>query len=500
MKRLFFVFLFALTALFFYACSSSSDGGGGDNPPAPISGNVIIPSDYSSYAVYVCSDADRSNSCSDAEPRAKANSDGSFAITASAALPLVAEFYETDPITVSGASVSSLGGIKPKLVYTTPAGKTTISAFTTMVKNKVDLSPAMTVGAATAEVASASGITDPFDAESYTAHAAVHDVVTGLAEGLLDYINTQNYTVNNPAAVIAALYNIIFDLLVDENIADNPGGVDVTDLVSGAEGGIEQAIEDADAALDPSGNWDLNTPLTLYEITYDDDDDVYSYRMSAFQTGPIWTTYDEVLFSQLDSYPNSLPPSSGASESFTLTGIDITPENAVKTSAGSISTTARYRSRSIPLSASAEVYTMLYSQNFAISKDSTSWHGNVNIIPTGSNTYKIEETAFTLTMDETDMTFNWVDTGNNDHIFRDDFAFDKQGTYTRNNAGTNEERYTFTADDGSIAEVFHNPDRNPSMFYMNLYAIQRSRLVLFNAVAAKEIRIWLEAHPITPLW
>jgi hypothetical protein len=350
---------------------------------------------------------------------------------------------------------------------------------------------------------SASGISDPFNAASYTGNAlAVHDVVTELVEGVLDLIKGKGHEVDESPAIVAALYTIIFDLLVDENIADDPAGVVVGDLVSGAEGDIEQAIEDADAALDvpaPSGNWDLNTPLALYSISYEDDDNVYT--MSAIQTGPIWTEYDEVLFSELDSYPNNLPPSSGASESFTLIEIGITPENAVKTSAGSVSTPARYRSRSIPLSASAEVYTMLFSQNFAISKDSTTWHGNVDIISTGPNTYTIDDMDFGyITMDETNMTFRWVDTGENDSVFQDYFAFDKQGTYTHDNKGESNERYTFTADDGSIAEVFHNPDRNPSRFFLNLYPVQHERMVLFNAAAAKEIRIWLEANPTTPAW
>jgi hypothetical protein len=95
MKRLFFVFLFALTALFFLGCSSSG-GGGGNGGPVEINGHVIIPSAYSTDIVYVCSDADRSNSCADSETYVKANADGSFAITASSALPLVAEFYDAD--------------------------------------------------------------------------------------------------------------------------------------------------------------------------------------------------------------------------------------------------------------------------------------------------------------------------------------------------------------------------------------------------------------------
>jgi hypothetical protein len=511
MKRLFFVLLFALTALFFLGCSSSGGGGGG-NGGGPIEGNVIIPSDYSTDAVYVCSDADRSNSCSDTETYVKANSDGSFTITANANFPLVAEFYATDPFPSSGASVSSLGGATPRFVYTSPAGKTTISTFTTLVKNKVDLNPTMTVGAATTEVAGASGITDPFDAESYTGNAmAVHDVVTELIEGVLDLIKGKGHEVDESPAIVAALYTIIFDLLVDENIADDPAGVVVGDLVSGVEGDIEQTIEDAEATLEgaaSSETWDPNATFTLYQIGHDDGD----LTMQAYRTGPTWTEYEEESISDLGS---NLPPTSGSSESFSLAEQGNIVEKAVKTSPGSVVTSERFRSRTIPFtSAGAEVYTLLVALQDKASRDSfdslrakygtrnmgenTSWFGGVTINPTGSNNYEINmNNAGYITMNETNKTFHWDYTHEND-VFPSNSQFHEEGHYTHENEGTNAETYMFTANNGSVAKVFH-PDSDPSRFIMALYPVRES-MVFFNAAAAGDIREWLKVNSITPIY
>jgi hypothetical protein len=515
MKHLFFVLLLALAALFFFGCSSSDSGGGNGTAPVAINGNVVIPSAYSSYVVYVCGDTDSSNSCSAGETYAKANPDGSFTVTVNANSPLVAEFYDTDPFPASGASISSLNGVNPKFVYTTPAGKTVISAFTAMIKNKTDLDPTITVNIATEAVKLASGITDPFNVASYSGSAAAaHEVVTKVAEGVLGYITgTLHKTVDTSPAVVAALYELIFQLV--DTIAADPIGANanIGTLVSDAEGDIEQAIEDAEEALDDaasSGNWDLNATITLYQIGYHSDD----YTMTAYQTGSIWKGYDRTPLSDLGE--NELPPSSGESEQFTLAEEGIVVEKAVKTSPSSIVTSWRFKSREIPLtSAGAEVYTLIGHHDYTIPGhsfdelrvkyetdnmgDNVAWYGRVTVTSIGSDTYEIEinhpATGY-ITMNGTDKTFRWVDTGEYD-IFPSNSAFDKRGRYAHENEGTNKETYTFTADDGSVAKVFR-PNSEPSILVMAVYPKVNESIVFFNAAAARDVGNWLKAYPITP--
>jgi hypothetical protein len=359
MKRLIFVLLFALTALFFSDCSSSDSGGGNGGGPVEISGNVIIADAYSSYAVYVCSDPDRSNSCADTETYVKAESDGSFTIMARADLPLVAEFYDTDLIPASGASASSLRGVNPKLVYTTPAGKSIISAFTTMVKSKVDLDPANnTVDTAANAVKVASGISDPFNAESYTGNAAAtHNVITAVAVGVINYINTTlNKTVDESPAIVAAIYIVVFPLV--EGVAANPAEANVSSLISTAESGVAQAIEDAETAMADaasSESWNINIPLTLYNVEHHDN----VYLMGASLTGSPWSFWDDqrkpvaVLRSA-----NTLPASGGFPSIYTFSNII----SATVTSPGKISTSEIYNQQ-IDLSPGAKVYTMAFLED-----------------------------------------------------------------------------------------------------------------------------------------
>jgi hypothetical protein len=426
----------------------------------------------------------------------------------------VAEFYDTDPITTSGISVASLGSGTPKLVYTSPAGKTTISAFTTMVKNKVDLDPTITVEAASDEVKFASGIADPFDRESYTGNAeATHDVVTDLVKGVLDYITgTLNKTVNESPAVVAGLYDVIFKLVAGVAADPTTAATNTNTLVSSANSDISQAIDDAEEALEEAGNatlWDPNDSLTLYEIAYDNGE----YNMRTYRTGPQWTEYEGKPFSELGD--NDLSPSSGESEQFTLAEMWIDVKSAVKASPGKIVTTVRYRSMKIPLSKNAEVYTMDNTQDYAKRADSFeslrvddnhhhgTWHGSneANGLNTGTITMirgSNNATVGTITMNKTDRTFVWVQE-DDPAVFSEDFGFTTQGNYFHENEGTNAETYLFAADNGAVAKVVR-PNSDPSRLVMVIYPVRQSRVVFFNAAAADEIRDWLKAHPVTPLW
>jgi hypothetical protein len=498
MKRIFFMLLFALTALFFSACSSSDSGGGGNgnNPPVPISGNVIIPSDYSSYAVYVCSDADRSNSCSDAETYTKANPDGSFTITASNALPLIAEFYDTDPIPASGTSVSSFGGIKPKLVYTTPAGKRTVSAFTTMVKNRVDLNPAITVEVTTEEVKIASGISDPFDPLSYTGTAAaVHDVVTELVEGVLAYITgTLHQAVDASPAIVAALYEVIFQLV--ETVAYDPAGTDVSTLVSGAEGGVSQAIDDAETALNEaatSGNWDISEELTLYNVV------LYGsiYVMQVFSTGNPWIEWESDESVAILHFEDRLPepPETQNQENANILPLSFFAQriSATVTSPSKLFTSEKFNQQ-ISLSPGAKIYTLILpmepDEEFDIEKlrgdtsnvichDERSMSAVFNLSVILSPYDKI-----TL---EADNKFKWINTGYHScEIFAEYLPFDKSGSYTRSGSGQ-DEHYIFTATDGSKAVLYHK-NYDPSQWYLGIYPKAYFKEVLFNNIAAENVR------------
>jgi hypothetical protein len=499
MKRLFFVLLFALTALFFSACSSSGGSGGG-NGSGPIEGNVIIPSAYSTDVVYVCSDADRSNSCSDTETYVKANSDGSFTITANANSPLVAEFYATDPFPSSGASVSSLGGIKPKLVYTTPAGKNTVSAFTTMVKNKMDLDPATTVDIAADAVKIASGITDPFDAASYTDNAmAVHDVVTELVEGVLAYITTTlGQTVDASPAIVAALYDVIFQLV--ESIADDPDAAnsDMSTLLSGVESDIEQAIEDTETALNNagnSGNWNINTPLTHYQVDYKSS----TYYMQVYQSGSLWKSWDHESVVSLKA-GNKLPTPQGNPDTFDMSSF-FQVISATVTSPGKVYSSERFNQK-ITLSTGAKVYTIIALEDSTDEfngieelrgdSDDISWVGSGRRAGTVSFDGTVVSALYDKINLEADGTFRWINTGYPDNVvFNEHLAFDQSGTYTKSGSGR-DEHYIFTTSNGAKAVLYHHNEDDASQWYLATYTIAYSKNVLFNDIAARNVRDLLD--------
>jgi hypothetical protein len=272
MRRVFFVFLFALTALVFTACSSSDDdngggnGGGGGQAPKDFSGRVIIPTAYAGYTVKVCADANNSNRCDKNETSATAAGDGTFSISTIPTNSLVAEFYDSSSTSSLAVTVSAAEAL-PVLIYTTPAvgdipaESVTVSAFTTLAKNKIDLNPGKynTISAADA-VQTDIGIS-PFDDSSYTGvNATAHDKVSEIVADILDYIYTSFSTAaaNAPAGLILALYNAVYDI-VDDIVSDPSYAVDTGAIKSGID---EDAIEDADASAPK--DWDYTIPLDLY--------------------------------------------------------------------------------------------------------------------------------------------------------------------------------------------------------------------------------------------
>jgi hypothetical protein len=497
------VLFFALTALVFSACSSS--GGGGGNGGGPIEGNVIIPNDYSSkypnFVVYVCSDEDRSNSCKDTETYVKANTDGSFTITAGADIPLVAEFYATDPLpSPSSVSVSSLGddSNKPILVYTTPAGKRTVSAFTTMVKNRADLNPNIPVEVTTEEVKIASGISDPFDPLSYTGNAgAVHDVVSELVEGVLEYITgTLGQMVDASPAIVAALYDVIFQLV--ESIADDPDTANANKdaLISDVESDIEQAIEDTETALDEaatSGNWDISEELTLYNVV------LYGsiYFMQVFSTGNIWVDWEPSEESvAILRYEGRLPePQPQKLEDAVTLPLSFFAQriSATVTSPNKLFTSEKFNQQ-ISLSPGAKIYTLILplepDEEFDIEElrgdTSSDMCYHERAMNAGFNLSVILSPYDKITL-EANNKFRWINTGYHScEPFAESLPFDKSGTYTQSGSGQNE-LYIFTATDGSKAVLYHK-NNNPSQWYLGINPKVYFKEVFFNNIAAENVR------------
>jgi hypothetical protein len=514
MKRLFLLFLFALTALSFTACSSSDDnddnGGGG---LTEIKGHIIIPN--TAKYIYVYADTNDNKHYDEAEVIIAADTaTGEFTLTAASAAPLVAEFYytDTDPYPAaasSGVKVTAAGNSLPELVYTTPAGKSTISAFTTMVKNEVDLNPvSYDVEIASDKVRLALGVSgDLFAAESYTGELLkINSKVSEVVKGLLAYIKASLGVTEIAASHIAALYSVVEGIVGD--IADDPDGYDTAAAITGAESGIEDDIEAAEEALEEAKtaeSWNTKEPITVYDINDLNNNGVFGgYIMGATLTGDIWKDWDYEPISTLKSERRLTPTIGEPKESFTLEGIGFNVEKSTVTSPSKIYTTPRYGSQEIPLPAGAKVYTLFVSQNFTKRINTISelrnamngchaddplgvnWMGCVNFNSNKITPVFPDDTNDIITK-TSDNTFNWVNTGGFDDIFtQGDYPFVKSGTYTVNGSGENE-TYTFTASDGSKAFLFH-PTGNGTQWILATYPIKKEALVFFNDKAAEAIR------------
>ncbi|MDR2400629.1 MAG: hypothetical protein LBD73_03135 [Deferribacteraceae bacterium] len=446
----------------------------------------------------MCSDVDKSNSCNGEEELIPVNiADGSFALTASKDIPLTAEFYE-EPSSSSGISVSVMDGKLPVLVYTTPAGEKPLSAFTTIVKNKVDQNPLYyTVNLASDEVKETSGIEDPFKKESYTDAdiAKIHTVVSEVVEGLLNYLATvlsvtpETFT----PAHTAALYNIVSDMVTD--IADDPVSADADSLVSGVESGVSQEVTDADTALNEAAaakDWNISADAKLYEV----DCKGSIFTLDLIQTGAQWKIWRRV---GLDETPAGEPDFNAS-----LTTIGITPVKSLVTSLSTISVNDRYGSFSISLSSGAEVYTQLFTHDYTEEIDGIVYlQKNFETINSGNdsisigaydlgtanfNTDKIQD-SFGNLINIFGTKFKWTGEGNQE-LFSEDYGFVKSGSFAKSGS-EDKEVYTFTASDGSIAYLFH-PEGNSSQWALATYPVFNERMVLFNKTATQDIVNGLE--------
>jgi hypothetical protein len=521
MKRLFFVLLFALTALFFSACSSSDSGGGnGSNGPAPqnISGKVIIPSAYNTgYIVQVCGDANNSNSCDNAETAVNVNSaTGEFSVTTRSDYPLVAEFYDISS-TTSGTVVSSRDGHLPVLVYTTPAGESTVSAFTTMVKNKVDTQPGIYNAIAGAEKVKAdTGITfDPFNAGGYAANAVLHNTVSAVSAGILEYICEELQLTSDSfsAGVILALYNVVYEIVA--TIPPNPSPADVQNIVDTNKVSIDgDVIANANASI--PGNWNYGEALDLYVFNSDDG----TMSVDAARTGSGFVR----MFNGFLLPSTALPPHSGTYEDYSLAEMSIT--KAIVSTPISIDTSDG--SKSFTLSGGAKVYTMFYTEDhsknvddiyyirdhFQTLEDSKNWNLTTNIDYlngvhmgyVGKNMSRFDRNGETFStygfednitlypdLDDCDVTdcssrsgtFYWYMDGYSDP-FHSDFPAVMEGNFVR----LNDWSFQLTASNGAVGFIVKRID-DPWVQYgqwaLAKYPITQGTITFFSAEAAQEI-------------
>jgi hypothetical protein len=512
MKRLFFVLLFALTTLVFSACSSSGGGGGGGNgshqpTPQNIEGTVIIPSGYTGNNIQVCDDKNNSNSCDSGETTVAVDSNGSFSI--SAAYSLVAEFY-SEPRNTSGTSVSSWNGHLPMLVYTTPAGESSISAFTTMVKNKIDTQPGLYNAISGAEkVKTDTTITfDPFDAGSYNTNAVLNYKVSAVAEGILEYIcNTLNINSDTfSPGVILALYNVVYDIADD--IAANPSSADVDNLVNTNKGIIDDtAIAAADNAVGEV--WNVgNTISGLYEFWF-------SGRVNKVVVG-IGNENAEAHAIALPTGTLPSPESANVDSNQTIRATVASPAN--------ITTSERFSSKTFNLGAEAKVYTLIITYDYSKSVQSAEYLQHDAILDfdlfTGDDmdiviTYGFDRT-FTVTdiiMGNNTISFipNRGDTSGSGNYpqsgefvwkykgktgpFSNKYPFTKSGSFIKT-AYNDEEAFKLTdPSDGSTAILF----KYNSGWVLATYPIFEESLTLFNEAAAQTIVDQWKTE-VTPLW
>ncbi|MDR2105303.1 MAG: hypothetical protein LBP51_06070 [Deferribacteraceae bacterium] len=500
-------FLFALSALFFTACSSSGGSNGGDggsnNKPVDRNGFVVIPAKYASgCTVYVCSDENNNSSCDDGEPKVQADdADGSFSIPAYEKYPYIAEFYADDTGT-SGVSIMASGS-KPVLIYTSPAGKDAISAFTTMVKNVIDLHPLQyTVDTASAAVKQEAGIPatgDLFNKDAYTGGiATVHDTASEVAEGVLKYIADTFPTVVFTPAQVAALYTVVFNLVSDIAADSTKTAEDFVDEVeSGSD--VEAAINDATAALNAVEDWNISEEgITFYSL-YSGIGFGANYGGIEYQvvkTGSILQRWK----SEHTMPVITDPPYETSYVEYNLTQRSI----AIVSDGASTLSTRFFGGHGFTLPAGSKVYIIYYDEDYTKSIDSIAYLRNYfDQIDDGLNefggewidyTYNLiangDEVSYKANVADADvkayyqnivfntssLTFTWT---RYDHaIFNDDSGtFHKNGSYAKTGIGE-DEVYTFTAEDGSKAFIFHPKTNDRSRWCIATYPLMNDRRMI----------------------
>jgi hypothetical protein len=308
MKRVFLVFLFALTALSFSACSSSDNDGGGGNGGGgegkqSINGKVILPE---GYAAKVFVDTNGSGVLDGEETGIDAALDGTFSIQAGAGERLAAKLTkaETTGTTVlSELSSTSNTPIYYTTPYKNPAEVKTLSSLSTLVKNKMDLEPRLTVGAAAVAVKADTGLTADIlseEAAGDTAVIALNAKLAGITQRTAAFIlNELGAEASVDSAVVTLLYSAINNIL-SVIIANIENDTVVDNAIQTDIGDVEAAIGEIEAAFD--SKWDPLVPIALYLPDSDHTICRFDFNNNVLQVGP----YTPI--SSLKSGP-TLPPS-----------------------------------------------------------------------------------------------------------------------------------------------------------------------------------------------
>jgi hypothetical protein len=399
------------------------------------------------------------------------------------------------------------------LVYTTPAGESTISAFTTLVKNKVDTQPGLYNALSGAEKVKAdTGITfDPFDAASYAANAVLHDKVSAVTAGILEYIcDTLDITPDTfSAGVILALYNVVYEI-VDDVVTD-PSSANVDNLVNTNKGSVDDtAIANADGAVGDVWNWNSAPDLYDFWVHYN-------------------TNYVVVSSGEDDDAAKQLPTDtlpSGASP-LNLSDLNLAIKVATLASPANITTTSRFSSKTFNLGTEAKVYTIIFTQDYTKSVQSAEylqqnlgniWGGENNkTLFKGESMDSIDQNNFdgtfavgTITKSDNAIsffpnrdtgtypqngTFVWNYSGKIEPFHNDYFPFTKQGSFVKTADGS-KEAFKLTASDGSVAILFFESEFG---WVLATYPTIEGSHTFFNQTAAQDI-IDQWKNNVTPLW
>jgi hypothetical protein len=294
MKHLFFVLLFALAALFFSACFSS-DSGNGTSQQSTVQGTVILPDGYTAR-VFV--DTNGSGTFDNGETYVNVEADGTFTVQVGSGYLLAAELTKN---TVQAV----LFAVNAPVIYTAPMGVSTLSSLTTLVKNKMDLNPGMSVTTAVTNVKTDTGLTaDIFNAASYNdAIATLNTNIAYVTQKTVDYILGELRETEVNSSIIAFLYGSISNVLLAISSADTDGLDDISDDIednigNGSE--IADAIEKTETILN-SDAWDLTNPIQLY--LPDSDHTISNVRF----TGSGMLLGDEGSISDLKGQPLPAP-------------------------------------------------------------------------------------------------------------------------------------------------------------------------------------------------
>jgi phosphoglycolate phosphatase-like HAD superfamily hydrolase len=251
MKKLLVI---VIAAAFLAGCGGSgSSNSGGSNDSGGISAVTtavtVVFTDWTNYNATVCYDLNGNKVCDSNEPSASVNPDGTADITGGdSTKPLLVEFR---------AKTAAAQATKAATVFImeAPAGKTLVSAFTTMVKNIMDSNPGYTLADAQNTVNFNIGKpagTDLFSKTLYSDNS-IKNLNNQCAELIRMFISEAN---SDGIALSPALISVISDIITNAlaqivYILANDG--DISDILDNADI-TKDDVANAQEKLDNAAN------------------------------------------------------------------------------------------------------------------------------------------------------------------------------------------------------------------------------------------------------